>query len=531
MITKTLLAASALSVSSVTMPIHQISNRGNFQGTGTLMTFTANLNSSNSLSVEFKGFGQSAPSSTSNSVISVSNISTSDNYSSDSYKQGFYQNATLGMTVANSGFTVQNSANTVNFSQTFANSTSSSGSFSFYYDTPITTVPTASLSDFAIASSYFVNISGINVLIGKPKITFSATATNMGKYFYCSPPLEYKCTISSSTYGSGEEADLTNVVRNTYYPNNYLEETIKFATSVTLSTSLASTYATSLVLSAFTNNVYTYSSTQSTTQSVIIDGPSNTLVYETMATSIKEISSGTYVGYRVWSAPSVSNNCPDLKYNGSYYNTIQYQNSWNLTTTNSGYDCTTELVVYNGLYSTPGKGGYINYSSYLNNSSLNYSGIASSGYRYVTFCWKLSAKSSSYSTLAFKINSISPTPTTSAGGLLLINGKQIQALYCFQDEANPSTYSSSIFNSVWIDANNNENGVTTSTFYNTTNTYGYYGGLSSANGGVSISSNTATINATIPSVNPVGNNTYMYLRLAIPMDVSIGFGSVTATIS
>jgi hypothetical protein len=325
---------------------------------------------------------------------------------------------------------------------------------------------------------------------------------------------------------------LSNVLRSTYYPNNYLEDSIVFTSSITLSTSLATTYATSLKLLAFANNVYTYSSDASMSQSVIIDGPSNTLVYSTMPTlAINTISSGTYAGYRVWSAPSVTNNCPDLKYNGStFYNTIPYDNTWDITKTNSGYNCTTELVVYNGLYSTPGRGGYINYSSYLNNSSLDYSGVASSGYRYATFCWKLLSKTSSYSSLSFTINSISPTPTKSTGGLLLINGKQIQVLYCFQDESNTSTYSSSVFNSVWIDGNTNNNGVTSSSFYNTTNTYGYYGGFNSAVG-VTISSSNANINVFIPSVNPVSNSTYLYLRLAIPMDVSIGFGSVTATIS
>jgi hypothetical protein len=249
-----------------------------------------------------------------------------------------------------------------------------------------------------------------------------------------------------------------------------------------------------------------------------------------MAQSINTISSGSAAGYRVWSAPAVSNYCPDLKYNGStYYRTIPYDNTWNITTTNSGYDATTELVVYNGLYSTPAKGGYINYSSYLNNT-VNYSSVAQTGYRYATFCWKLGSKTSSYSNLSFTINSISPTPTKSGAGLLLINSKQIKVLYCFQDESNASTYSSSVFNSVWIDGNSNDNGVTSSSFYNTSNTYGYYGGINSSSG-VSISSSNATVNVFIPSVNPVGSSTYLYLRLVIPMDVSIGFGSVTATIS
>jgi hypothetical protein len=187
------------------------------------------------------------------------------------------------------------------------------------------------------------------------------------------------------------------------------------------------------------------------------------------------------------------------------------------------------MLVYNGLFSTPIRGGYIDYSNYLNNTNINYSSVSRSGYRFASFCWKLSPRSNSYSSLSFTINSISPTPTKSGSGLLQINSRQIQVLYCFQDETQLSTFSTNVLNSVWIDGNNNDNGVTSSTFFDTTKPYGYYGGIASA--GVTISSNNATVNVFIPSVNPVGSSTYLYLRLAIPMDVSIGFGSVTASIN
>jgi hypothetical protein len=161
---------------------------------------------------------------------------------------------------------------------------------------------------------------------------------------------------------------------------------------------------------------------------------------------------------------------------------------------------------------------------------VNYSTIPQTGYRFATFCWNLAARSNSYSRLSFTINSISPTPTKNGAGLLLINGRQIQVMYFFQDESQDSTFSSSVFNSVWLDGNSNNNPVTTANFFDTTNTYGYYGGIDSSRG-VTINSNSATINVFIPPVNPVNSTTYLYLRLAIPMDVSIGFGSVTATIS
>jgi len=117
--------------------------------------------------------------------------------------------------------------------------------------------------------------------------------------------------------------------------------------------------------------------------------------------------------------------------------------------------------------------------------------------------------------------------------LLLINTRQIQVLYFFQDQSQPSTFSSSVFNSVWIDGNNNNNTVDSNNFFITSNNN--YGGIDTRVGkGVVISgsnNNNATINVFIPTINPVNNTTYLYLRLAIPMDVSISFGNVTATIS
>jgi hypothetical protein len=109
----------------------------------------------------------------------------------------------------------------------------------------------------------------------------------------------------------------------------------------------------------------------------------------------------------------------------------------------------------------------------------------------------------------------------------MINNRRIQVLYLLQDE-NASTFSSSIFNSIWIDGNSNSNPVNSSNYFETANPNGYYGGIS--NNGVTISGNSANINVFIPSL-PVSNASYLYLRLVIPMDVSIGFGSVTAMIN
>jgi hypothetical protein len=531
-ITKDQLVAGPLSISSLKMPIHKVDNRGTYQQSGTIMTFYSDVNGDNSLSIDFQGFDLPLPNDVSNSVISISNPDVVDHYSDFSYNQGFYLDAVLNMTIQNSIFNVLNTPNTIHFSQIFFNPPSTSGTFSFYYDTPLTSAPTAELQLFTIDNTHYISISGIKLLYSTPIITITASASNMGNYFYSSPPITYTCTVNTSPetiIASYNETDLTHV-ESRYYISNYLVDTIVFNSSVPITTDLGSIYANQLVLSAVANNLFS-SSSASTTQNIMIDGPSYHFVYSTLSQSIAtlSLSSGDVAGFRIWSAPALINNCPNLTNNGTTYRNIPYDNTWSIIDINSGYDARTELLVSNGLFRSRFGNDiyYLNYSNYLNNSLVNYSAISPSGYRYASFCWKLASTTSSYSKLSFTINSISPSPSKNDSGLLMINNRRIQVLYLLQDE-NASTFSSSIFNSIWIDGNSNSNPVNSSNYFETANPNGYYGGIS--NNGVTISGNSANINVFIPSL-PVSNASYLYLRLVIPMDVSIGFGSVTAMIN
>ena len=261
---------------------------------------------------------------------------------------------------------------------------------------------------------------------------------------------------------------------------------------------------------------------------VITDGPSCTFVYSnsTLSQSIPTLIKGSSsTACRIWSAPSVSNNCPDLSAN---YKDILYNNSWNITSTNNnGYDATTELQIYNGLFCTPlatSSNAYLNYSTYLYNS-FDYSSLSNeTGYRFASFCWKLPQSSSAYTGLSFTINSISPTLNIT-NDFLFINGEQIPIFYSFQDTAT-NAYSSSNFNSVWINANSNANTVATATYSDNTNKYGYY----SAGKGASINGTSATIDAFIPAIQ-VPSTVYLYLRICVPMSKSISFGSITAKVT
>ena len=301
---------------------------------------------------------------------------------------------------------------------------------------------------------------------------------------------------------------------------------LNFNSSIT-SNQLITTFSKTVQVTATANNILGSGSLTSKTINVITDGPSYKLVYETLPQSIPDLSTNYVTGYRIWSAPDVSNNCPLLSSFSAPYKDKPYDNSWNITSTNNnGIDATTELQIYNGLFCTKtanSTNAYIDYSSYLYNS-LNYSTISTSGNRFASFCWKLPQSSTSYTGLSFTINSISPIPNI-INDYLSINGEKIQIFYCFQDTAT-NTYSQSNFNSVWINANSNINTVATATYSDNANPNGYYG----AGKGASVSGSSATINAFIPAI-PVPNTVYLYLRICIPMNKNINFGSVTAKLT
>jgi hypothetical protein len=163
-----------------------------------------------------------------------------------------------------------------------------------------------------------------------------------------------------------------------------------------------------------------------------------------------------------------------------------------------------------------------------NYNNPNYSTISST-YRYATFAWKLTPISLSYSKLSFKIPVINSSTTiaTNTEGLLLIDGNVLDIYYMFQDTSS-SSYNNTTFNSVWINANSVTNpGANTSNFYNVSNNGILYG--TTAN---TYSNSTATFNVFIPNtIFPVKDNTYLYCRVGLPMNIDTWFNYITATIS
>jgi hypothetical protein len=524
-----LIKGTTVTTNAFDTPIHRLANRGKLQGAGTLMTLSARLNSVDGPSVQYTGFPiPSVPSAATANNMTITPASISDYYASITAQDGFYLKSSNTITVSG-GVSAGNGLNTLTAKQTFSDTTTATASTTFYSDNSatLTTGPTGAVNTLGILSTYFAKVSGVSILYGTPTMTIDASANNMGSYFYRSPLITYTYTNGSNT-GTKSETNLAAVQSSDdINVDRFTTGNLSFKSSFILPTLANNTYSTSITIAATANNIFGSGTLTSKSMNVITDMPSYTLVYSTLSASIATLNANTPAnGYRIWSAPSVSNNCPDLLYNGTSYLSIPYNNNWDITSTNqSGYNVTTELLISNGQFTTV-RSAYLDYSGYLMNSGINYSGISATGYRFASFCWKLNASNTAYTNLSFTINSIL-TPTLTDSKLLLMNGVQAPIFYAFQDTSSPS-YNDTTFNTVWINANSNTNGVSSGNFYDTNNKYGYYGGITSA--AVTLSGSNATINAFIPAINPVKATIYLYLRIAVPMNTEIKFGSVSATI-
>jgi hypothetical protein len=259
------------------------------------------------------------------------------------------------------------------------------------------------------------------------------------------------------------------------------------------------------------------------------------------------------IGRRIWSAPAVSNYCPDLSYNGVLFYNYLYDNSWDITSTNQtsvngptgmNYNTSTELLIKNGLFTTAAS-SYVDYSTTLGNAGINYSGVDRSGvdrsgYRFVTFCWRLQSRKD-YSGLTFTFNSINNLTPQSSGGKTIFSintlptdgaKDKIRLYYAIQDALNPGGNDTEKYNTVWVNGNAATTANGTNVTYNPTNANLRYGAVNSLLSSISPTNSFTT--DVIVFLQPQAlstNSTYLYLRVCIPMWVAdVQFGSVSATI-
>ena len=536
-VTKTALvnATTTWTSSSFVTPIHSIAGRGSSSGS-TLMTLTAsivnNVTTTTGPSITFSGFPSAGSPSAGTANYMTVTPTVTDKYAAQvSAQQGFYlQSANTvslltGIFVASQYDYVLTAATTGTFT--------GSATFTFQYDTSISTAPTVSGVTFAFSgtptSAY---ISGVKVIYGTPAFSSVATATNMGNYYYSSPLLSYTGAIAGS-WSPSSETDLTAITSG-LSGGAFTTGTIVFTRTLT-SASLASTYTNSITLSATANNIYSASSSYTVTPiSAIVDGPSYTLVYSTLSQTIASLTNGTSVaGFRVASATAGAANVPPFNASGTSYASTAYDNTADISSLQ-------ELQVSNGKFTTPTGPGqtyaYKNYTTYYYTSSslntVNYSSISATGYRYATFAWRVAAANPNvYTTLAFRLYNTSGVTITN--NLAYAGSTAIRLFYRIEDTASSAPTNTSSYSSAWINGNLFSSGDTTTTsgnyFIPTTYTDPTYSGLVSP--GVTNVSPYTNFPVFIPPLNISSQTINIYCRIGIPMSVNFSFSHVTAVLS
>jgi hypothetical protein len=540
-------------------PVQTSNNLGltNSDQTSTFLTITGEVSESTITSTSTQnihGFDTSVGSGnpytatylSTNSNITIS-TSVYDNYSSGSaYNQGFYLMTDIQMNIGSGALTSTNNLYTASLStsQVGTGATSKSASYSFYCDDVNANPSFNSLGGFDINNNnnnyYSILLSGIYVMYENPTFTITdLSLNNMGDYFYNHTLVTY--TITGGATGTVSETDLTHT---NYNSGTTLPTPLSF-TNPSVSATISTSYSKSIILSQIvSNNIYGSTTTPLTNQiDIIVDLPSYTLVYSTLAQTIQTInSSTTKYGYRVWSPAPIT-----ITQQGNSYTVVPYtyiQSSTSIpnntatgstpATANEGYISTPynniwdihnnsltnqELLVANGHFTTSST-YYLNYSTYINNS-LDYSSL--SGTKYATFAWKLG--SGIYTSVSIIINFSSQLYSNGTFYYTDSSYSGPIGLYIrFEDNDNVTYFdSSNLDNTTWISLNSNTGSnyqLSSSNFYLSNNILWSSPTVTNSNTTYTFKTN---VNISVSS----SQNITLYSRISIPNSYN-GFNNIQA---
>jgi hypothetical protein len=523
-------SSTAWTSASFVAPIHSVATRGS---TGSdLMTLTATYSNAGTTRtgavVPFSGFPATAPSPVATSNLTLTATGVADTYSASStFQQGFFLQSANTLTLGTALFAASQSNYVVTVAQ--SGTFSGSGSFTFQYDTPITTAPGITAISFAFNGTSYNAVSGLNVIYGTPSFNVTVTASNMGNYFYSSPLLRYAGAITGS-WSPASETDLTRVVSG--LSGGAFSSSVGFSNTITLP-SLLAVYLNAITLSATANNIHATSASVAATSIIaIVDGPSVQLVYTTLPQTLPSLTSAaTVIGYRVASGTAGVTNVPPFNNGGTPYANTAYDNTADITSLE-------ELQVSNGTFTTPSgqTNAYLNYGTYYYTAtslnSVNYSGIGSSGYRYVTFAWRLQAASPlAYNTLSFIMNNTSVAPTKTAN-VATVAGSPIRLFYRFENAASSDPTDTSSVSSAWIDGNSLTSGflVGSGNYFNPTT---YTGTPNYGLTNIVVNGTTSTtFTETVPTPLTITSQTInLYCRVGIPMNSGFSFKYMSAVMT
>ena len=520
-------------------PINSYNTRGNLGiGTNASLSVSATLGT-NAGSVTYQGFPVSKPSDFTSGGLTITTSTPKDTYSTYSTgHQGFYLDTSNNITIKAAALIPSSSQYTLTVTQTQAGGSTSPFNFNYYLDT------TASLSVTSFTtglhtSTQSIQICGIWITYGTVKLTATTTVNNLGNYFFNSSKiLQYSGTyvsISNETgIGNVTTTKATTLVSPTTVTNS--------GTAISYTNTSYATQIGSITVTAY-NPVNTIASNTSAAISAILDQPSYNL-YSTFKTSASAaiISTSVTTGYRVYSGITQAGTSVPNYLNGgtTAYSTIAFDNTWSLINNNNtgGYDGTQELLIANGAFRTSDTNYAINYANYkyvtggsVNSGSgqFNYSTISSSGYRYVTFAWKVDTAlsgSNGYLNISLSGNNLNVVNTllyANSGGT-----NKILIYYRVEDTDALITFTSNNSSTYWVNANENatdpltNNGSVSASNYFTVpaNKYPYYSSPTITQPATTIIKTALPFPLSTSTTGLTSGKIYIYVRIGLPMNIA-----------
>jgi len=542
------------------VPVQTVAARGS-QGLGivAISTFFTSPSTIRGPTVFTNGFPATIPPSLTQSSMTVSTTNVYDNFAASiAAYQGFYLNTSNNVTIK-SGIFQPNSTiytfNTVSYQSTSAGVTSNQTQQTFYYDSAPGTATITDLTFNYVTSPAPTNtyVSGVRVISGTPQFSTITGASNLGQWFYISPIVTLSNTIGP-TITSITNTDTTNVISG-FSNGQFLPATRVVFSNALTANSLATTFASSIAMTAVCSNVNMTSAQVSATNiSSIVDGPSVTLIGTTLPAALQTLNSGVpATGSRIWSFSSFDTtniyvppyifgcNGTNYSYTNYLYDTATFH-SYSLVDAAAPFPLVKELQVANGYHVTKGtrKDCYINYTNMKYNATsvnnVDYSVITTSDIRFASFAWRTASSGTNYSALSFTLNysSANSSPLSLSNNLVIFTGtaEKLYVFYKVEDQASILPTNGTSATSVWLDANGTLGTAASALTYYVDSTGNYTqirGGVTS--GATSNATSFTFPNVFIPSFATIGKDVRILCRIGVPMNYNFAFTTISATLS
>jgi len=534
---------------SFTIPVQTTATRGtSLIGACSLSTFFTSPEVIVGPTVFYNGFPAATPATGSQSNLVITPSLPLDKFNGGPVqKTGYFLNAANSVTIQSATFAANSTIYTLHTKQyqsTSAAVTSSDILHNFYYDGDPGTAIVKSLNvNFTTANPTSTLVSGVAVLGNTLTFSTITTGSNLGRFFYASPLVNYTNTIQTAAT-TATETTLTNIISG-YRAGQFLSnQAIVFSNGSIQSGSLTAVYSSNITMTATVNNAAGSSASYNAYISSLVDGPSVSLLATIPTTRLSASTSSAVIGCRVWSYTSydATTYVPPFIYGGanSYTNVFYNHRDTILTGTASN-----ELQVGNGAHRSKGSTAYsyVNYSGlYYNASNTNtfdYSGVTTSGIRFATFAWNTASSAFNYAKLTLVINYLSNQTDAlkvyndqivfSNGNFPSVAYDKIYVYYRVEDNNSllPTTADSP--STVWLDANGTIDLLADANTYFIDTTPD----LTQIRGGVGPGSTLTSSQITfptlfIPAFSTVGKDIRILCRIGIPMKWNFAFTTVTA---